>query len=439
MVSKQAALADLLIELYSSSEDIHRLIVRSPSLQVLRAELPDGTLSKVAHALVELLQRRGLADSQFFCKLLEERPRAAARIKLVARLWGIEIEIEIALDEHRQTDAPGSTARSGSTEHRSALLAFIFGSVFVVVLLVVAIMLPRWTPEQAFVFRVVLALSAAGVGAVLPGLFVVQARWASVGLRAGGAVGLFAVVFFMTPSPPGVTETLPGQPRVDDSPPPSTVALSSWNLRSEDKLAEGLAVDTDPLELSWRASGEPVDLEVWLENVQTRRASRVLRTSSDQHGVAFTREDYVEILASRAPGTVNRVRATATAPGLRVVSPEFDLHVGLTILLASDRSNMLSLSALIDNSTEAVPRYAFKGTLVQMIVGDPKSGQGSVSQTVADGWFKNPAAEVSLTDVKVDPKFWQSLYFIYEEPGDSRCVRTQKMFAPELTEEKVHE
>lgn len=75
------------------------------------------------------------------------------------------------------------------------LLAFAFGLLFVVVLLVFAVAVPTPTAFTAFVFRVVLSLAAAGVGAVLPGLLELTLP----GIRAGGALALAAVVYFMNP------------------------------------------------------------------------------------------------------------------------------------------------------------------------------------------------------------------------------------------------
>lgn len=75
------------------------------------------------------------------------------------------------------------------------LLAFVFGLVFVIVLLVFAVAIPTPTVFTAFVFRVVLSIAAAGVGAVLPGLLEVTLP----GIRAGGALALAAVVYFMNP------------------------------------------------------------------------------------------------------------------------------------------------------------------------------------------------------------------------------------------------
>jgi hypothetical protein len=76
------------------------------------------------------------------------------------------------------------------------ILAFAFGVVFVVVMLCLAVFFPNPTETQWFIFRVVLALAAAGVGAVLPGLLNVQAGPA---IRAGGALALFVIVYWFNP------------------------------------------------------------------------------------------------------------------------------------------------------------------------------------------------------------------------------------------------
>ncbi len=76
-------------------------------------------------------------------------------------------------------------------------LAFIFGVVFVVALLFVALFVPNPTPFQYTVFRIVLALAAAGVAAMIPGfLQVTVSTW----IRAGGALAIFVIVYFYAPA-----------------------------------------------------------------------------------------------------------------------------------------------------------------------------------------------------------------------------------------------
>jgi hypothetical protein len=77
------------------------------------------------------------------------------------------------------------------------LLAFGFGVVFVVVMLGIALFVPYPSPTQWFTFRVVLALAAAGVGALLPGLISVTA---GPYVKAGGALALFVLVYWFNPA-----------------------------------------------------------------------------------------------------------------------------------------------------------------------------------------------------------------------------------------------
>jgi hypothetical protein len=75
--------------------------------------------------------------------------------------------------------------------------AFVFGVVFVVALLTLAIFFPTPTAFQYTIFRTVLALAAAGVAAMIPGFISLSiSKW----LRAGGALAVFAVVYFYNPA-----------------------------------------------------------------------------------------------------------------------------------------------------------------------------------------------------------------------------------------------
>ena len=83
------------------------------------------------------------------------------------------------------------------TKRTERIAVFIFGVVFVVVLLVLAIVFPEPTPSRYTVFRVVLSVAVAGVAAFLPGFME-----ANIGnrVRAGGAMAVFAVVYFVSPA-----------------------------------------------------------------------------------------------------------------------------------------------------------------------------------------------------------------------------------------------
>ncbi len=99
-----------------------------------------------------------------------------------------------AIDSGKLFDAAGKSSRRKRTERQAA---FGFGVVFVITLLALAIAVPNPTPFQYNVFRIVLALAAAGVAATIPGFIQVTVH---IWLRAGGALAVFAIVFFYNPA-----------------------------------------------------------------------------------------------------------------------------------------------------------------------------------------------------------------------------------------------
>jgi hypothetical protein len=76
-------------------------------------------------------------------------------------------------------------------------LAFTFGVVFIIALLALAIIFPSPTPFQYLVFRIILALAAAGVAVTFTGfLEIAVSSW----IKAGGALAVFVIVFFYNPA-----------------------------------------------------------------------------------------------------------------------------------------------------------------------------------------------------------------------------------------------
>jgi hypothetical protein len=96
------------------------------------------------------------------------------------------------------------------------VIAFVFGIAFVVTLLVLAVKFPNPTPFQYTVFRIVLALAAAGVAAMIPGIIKVEmSAGEKFAVGAGGALAVFVIVFFKNPAGlirhPGPTLSTPPQ------------------------------------------------------------------------------------------------------------------------------------------------------------------------------------------------------------------------------------
>lgn len=74
---------------------------------------------------------------------------------------------------------------------------FLFGVFFLIVMLAMAVAIPNPSPLQWRVFGLVLALIAAGIGAVVPGLIQIHVTpW----IRGGGAAALFVLVYLFNPA-----------------------------------------------------------------------------------------------------------------------------------------------------------------------------------------------------------------------------------------------
>lgn len=90
----------------------------------------------------------------------------------------------------------GFKHKSRDIMNKNLVWSFVFGVVFVVVMLAIALLRPDPTAFQFKVFHTVLSLAGAGVGAMLPGFLEVKMKNY---LRAGGAFAIFAIVYFNPP------------------------------------------------------------------------------------------------------------------------------------------------------------------------------------------------------------------------------------------------
>ncbi len=91
---------------------------------------------------------------------------------------------------------PVSEGMTGGALTGDKILAFVFGVVFTGVLLLIAYKDRHPTDTARQIYRVVLALDAAGIGAVIPGMISLNQPV----IRAGGAISLFVIVYWFNPS-----------------------------------------------------------------------------------------------------------------------------------------------------------------------------------------------------------------------------------------------
>ena len=86
-------------------------------------------------------------------------------------------------------------------EANTTLLAFFFGLSFVSALLVLAIWFPQPTPFQYTVFRITLALAAAGIAGIIPGMIRLTVNpGTALLIHAGGALAVFVMVYLFAPA-----------------------------------------------------------------------------------------------------------------------------------------------------------------------------------------------------------------------------------------------
>jgi len=119
-----------------------------------------------------------------------------------------------------------------SSQKFELYLAFAFGLTGLIVILVLAMIFPEPKPFQYTVFRIVLALAAAGIAAIIPGFLNVQFRTL---VRAGGAIGVFVIVYFFSPAEL-VVQQPPTRPTATPASTPSP-SLPSPTLPKSSSLA----------------------------------------------------------------------------------------------------------------------------------------------------------------------------------------------------------
>lgn len=162
----------------------------------------------------------GLGFGDLPCLWIEDEFKRAAIVRLPHKFHEISQLLRTLSDICRQTkDAPKikemvserlMTDTVARSPHVAALLgefpmnksserliALIFGVIFVSAILGIALFIPSPTAFQYTVFRIVLALAAAGFVSMTPGF--IEAKVGTF-LRAGGALAVFAVVYFYAPA-----------------------------------------------------------------------------------------------------------------------------------------------------------------------------------------------------------------------------------------------
>lgn len=97
-------------------------------------------------------------------------------------------------------------ARYLMSKKSQTILCFVFGVLFLSLIIAIALLKPNPTTYQYTVFRTVQAIAGAGVVASFPGFIELQlGGW----LRAGGALAAFVLLYFWNPAALGAQPTFP--------------------------------------------------------------------------------------------------------------------------------------------------------------------------------------------------------------------------------------
>jgi len=128
----------------------------------------------------------------------EPAPNAFANMQRMVALYLPEQKADMCT-KFQDSDLPiyGFKNKAKDFMNAEKKWSFISGVAFLIVLLIIALVKPDPSKFQYTVFRTVLSLAGAGIGAVLPGFLLVNVKnW----IRAGGALAIFVLVYFWNPA-----------------------------------------------------------------------------------------------------------------------------------------------------------------------------------------------------------------------------------------------
>jgi hypothetical protein len=191
------------------------------------------------------------------------------------------------------------------------------------------------------------------------------------------------------------------------------LTLSDISLTDSNGGANGIAVDLDSLDVKWSAGGEPEDIKVYLENVQTSTRTSPITCHSTENVVRFSPDNYKSLLANRNKGQNNRLRAVLQTKEETFSSNPVQVAVGVTVLTLVDRAGSLTVAAMIDNSR--IPSYDFEAKIV--VPGRiEKRGPLSIGPNI-------PYQFKSIKISRPKELDWGDARGVYFSPDDPRLVR----------------
>jgi len=198
---------------------------------------------------------------------------------------------------------------------------------------------------------------------------------------------------------------------------PTPVSISSISAESTDPTAEGLPVDLDGLRVRWSASGDPEDIAVSLEAMDSQRRTSPKTVRSTEAQIVFAPEEYRTILVNREHDGQNRVRAVFQTGKSLYVSPQFAMRVGTTIMAVHIGPTRIKIIGVIDNT--AIQNYDFEAKLIVWAA----AARQQPAPVTYGGAIKNGHNDFPLAPtLRYD---WSTVKLVFLGPDDRRVVRTQ--------------
>jgi hypothetical protein len=115
-----------------------------------------------------------------------------------------------------------------------ALIAFVFGAIFIITILAFATIVKDPSSTAIWTYRVILALAAGGVAAILPGF--IDVKYKSF-VQAGGAVGVFVLVLMAFPTPSPAPEKSAATEKAAEAPSQASSQQIVWPTEDPDFVA----------------------------------------------------------------------------------------------------------------------------------------------------------------------------------------------------------
>jgi hypothetical protein len=137
--------------------------------------------------------------------------------------------------------------------------------------------------------------------------------------------------------------------------------VSDITLASADVPGGGDLVDLDPLTVYWKTQGDPSRMTLYLENIQNGMRSKEFQVASSDRRLTLCPDDYRNALSVREKDGRNRIRVILEAPSKPFRSEEFNLRVGIRLLLVADPQKV-TLAAMLDNSL--IQNYVYDARVV---------------------------------------------------------------------------